>query len=155
MINNCLFAITRFDHGLKVTKYSYLDSQEKMTKVELDPLLKRIHEFSVCTFKNRYVMISGGKNQNGSSRKNSIIYDTERNTWLTESRSKPRLCEARYGHASCTTSKTVFIFGGRDGYTDRYLSSIEKLSLRDGPVNLWITRVRKWRKFCILSVSGR
>ena len=67
--------------------------------------------FSLAVVKNRYIMLSGGKNQTDVLSSHIYIFDTMEKRWLNRDLI-PKLGTARYTHSSCATSASGFFFQG-------------------------------------------
>ena len=91
------------------------------------PFDEELYDFSICVFKSRYVLLTGGSASQVSPDCYSatFVFDLKAEKWMTEPL-PPNLNTARCVHGSCTTSMSVFVYGGI-GDDIKDLSSIEHM----------------------------
>lgn len=82
---------------------------------------------------SKYVVVSGSRKDIDFSARKTAIFSTEENTWTD----LPLMINGRHYHASCEfNSEWVYVFAGISNVTKRYISSIERLNVKQCLNNL-------------------
>ena len=101
-----------------------------MKEHELPNLIRT--SFSLCSLKERYVFLTGGKGPLNRKTKKVERFDTTKSSWET----MPNLNKTRVIHSSCCLGGSIYVFGGdkEDETTGKIQStSIERLCKAFGP----------------------
>lgn len=82
------------------------------------------HGHSISAIKDRFLVVTGSRVEQGQASSSVEFYNIEMNTWFTQ----PSLNNGRYYHSSCVfNGKWVYVFAGIDVHSKRYFNSIERL----------------------------
>ena len=91
------------------------------------------HGHSACAFNSRYIIISGSRKDVDYSARKVEIYDTEANVWSD----LPKMINGRHYHASCEfNNEFAYVFAGISNVSKRYISSIERINIKQNLSNL-------------------
>ena len=103
-VNGQLLAIKFFRKEKKntFTKFEKTGVNQQVKKTELAPPPKFRKDFALCLIEDRYLLLTGGKDENFFCSNETFLFDLESGQWLVEP-SQPNIVEARSEHASCAT----------------------------------------------------
>ena len=91
------------------------------------------HGHAACAFMGKYVLVTGSRKDVDYSARKTEIYDTESNVWT----SLPMMLNGRHYHASCEfNNEWAYVFAGISNVSKRYISSIERINVKQCLNNL-------------------
>ena len=91
------------------------------------------HGHTACSFMGKYVLVTGSRKDLDLSARKTEIYDTDNNTWTD----LPMMINGRHYHASCEfNNEFAYVFAGISNISKRYISSIERLNVKNCLNNL-------------------
>ena len=91
------------------------------------------HGHAACSFMGKYILVTGSRKDVDHSARKTEIYDTDANTWSN----LPLMINGRHYHASCEfNNEWAYVFAGISNVSKRYISSIERLNVKQCLNNL-------------------
>ena len=152
--NGQLLAIQFFnkDKRNKFTKYENTKDQRQVIITELPSPPKYRSKFALCLIDERYLLLTGGKDENGQRSVETFVFDLVVGQWLVDPL-QPSLKEPRTKHASCATQSSVFVFGG---FNNEYKTNSFERRQIDIQGDLWSNIAQaEWKSFTIEDFSAR
>lgn len=65
-----------------VTKIENATTKDRVVIKSLSPLPQYRRSFAICVIKDRYVLLTGGDNENLNTRTEAFLFDTETEVWV-------------------------------------------------------------------------
>ena len=91
------------------------------------------HGHSACSFANNFIIVTGTRKEVDGSARKCEIYNCTGNVWNP----LPQLNQGRHYHASCEfNNEFIYVFCGISNTTRRYMSTVERLNVKQSLQNL-------------------